>query len=282
MKNYSHEERNALCGVAIILVILYHFAYTHPCPFFKYFSIFNYGYIGVDIFLFFSAYGLCFSLNNNNSLKKFYMRRILRIVPLLFLYLSIRTVYYAHNHEDFSFWDFFCSITTLSYYRLGGVIFEWYLNALLLLYLLFPLLYRIGGIVKTQGLAAIIAILVLLSQFFNISWEFAQLIYRIPIFLLGIVTFHVHQAKEDKEILQACIALFTLIGFGLLTCNIPAPLHVTLIAPSLIISLLYLRAIRTKGIQMTGKYSLEIYLGNTIAMLLPRTSLGGGIYSIHP
>ena len=63
------ETRSFYMGIAMIWIIGYHL-YLHDVDFyntsFKIFrNIFKYGYVGVDIFLFFSAYGLCHSWINS-------------------------------------------------------------------------------------------------------------------------------------------------------------------------------------------------------------------------
>lgn len=68
-------DKQFLMGIAITFVWLYHLRCTcHHLgdPLFK--PLF----IGVDIFLFLSAYGLCFSYNKN-SLGQFYKNRIKRV-----------------------------------------------------------------------------------------------------------------------------------------------------------------------------------------------------------
>ena len=77
-------------GVAMILVIMHHFCiwHNHTKYFFLVESIFIKGDIGVNIFLFFSAFGLCFSYKSN-SLSHFYYKRAIRIIPLYILALLI-------------------------------------------------------------------------------------------------------------------------------------------------------------------------------------------------
>lgn len=68
-------DKQFLMGIAITFVWLYHLRCTcHHLgdPLFK--PLF----IGVDIFLFLSAYGLCFSYNKN-TLGQFYKNRIKRV-----------------------------------------------------------------------------------------------------------------------------------------------------------------------------------------------------------
>ena len=81
-------RRKELMGIAILSVILYH--WFSWCKY-GYLDMFHYLYIGVDVFLLLSGFGLCFSYNKCN-LPRFYRRRLLRVFPLfvvfnLFLFL---------------------------------------------------------------------------------------------------------------------------------------------------------------------------------------------------
>lgn len=85
-----NEDRFVYYGIAILLVVLCHL-YCQTglgivAPFSK-------GAIGVDIFLFFSGYALCYSYEKN-TLKEYYWRRFKKILPifcvnLFFLDLNI-------------------------------------------------------------------------------------------------------------------------------------------------------------------------------------------------
>lgn len=83
-----NEDRFVYYGIAILLVVLYHL-YCRTglgivAPFSK-------GAIGVDIFLFFSGYGLCYSYEKN-SLKEYYWRRFKRILPIFWVNLIFLTL----------------------------------------------------------------------------------------------------------------------------------------------------------------------------------------------
>lgn len=128
-------------GIAILLVTFYHLYCVGLRP--LYMHAFRIGYIGVDIFILLSGFGLCYSYNKND-LQSFYRKRFLRIYPLYFVSALFHTsfnVIVLKNKE--SIWDGFCDLTTLSYYRLGGHHVEWYLSALFLFYALFPLFYYV-------------------------------------------------------------------------------------------------------------------------------------------
>ena len=134
-------HRQTYMGLAILMVVAYHASgrYGLAIP------LIGRGYAGVDIFLFFSAVGLCFSYTKN-SLSQFYKNRFIRIFPLFALLAIVRSVF---NEVQMDFWDYICNLTTLSYYGLGGCFVDWYLCALLLLYLLFPILFK--NVISNRG-----------------------------------------------------------------------------------------------------------------------------------
>lgn len=90
VKQTITESRSCMMGIAIILVVLYHATcsnislglLTLPS---------SYGLIGVDIFLFLSAYGISFSINKY-SVGVFYRRRYERILPIYSIMMCIRLI----------------------------------------------------------------------------------------------------------------------------------------------------------------------------------------------
>ena len=152
------KDRNYYMGTAIILVLFYHLMGACGSSF-KLLKIFMGGYIGVDIFLFLSGLGLCHSYDNH-TLKDFYKRRFVRIYPLFLLFAIIRTLMHANLlNINVSLWDWFCNLTTLSYYQIGGFFIDWYLSALFILYLLFPIFRKKTNIVTISLSIALIIII---------------------------------------------------------------------------------------------------------------------------
>lgn len=84
LTNRYYPEIDGLRAVAVILVILYHFGYSH----------FTGGFVGVDVFFVISGYlitGLLVDLprRNNAGLASFYIRRIKRLAPALLFFLLV-------------------------------------------------------------------------------------------------------------------------------------------------------------------------------------------------
>ena len=84
-KNNYNFHLDGLRGIAILMVILYHY--------FTGFYIFDFGWSGVDLFFVLSGYLLAGRilpyLDDKKIIWKFYYNRILRIVPLYFSFLLI-------------------------------------------------------------------------------------------------------------------------------------------------------------------------------------------------
>ena len=70
--------RSELMGWSILWIMMLHFTFNQikPLGF-----IAQYGFAGVDIFIFVSGFGLFFSLDKNDDLITFYRKRLLRIFP---------------------------------------------------------------------------------------------------------------------------------------------------------------------------------------------------------
>ncbi len=137
-QNLILSERSVYMGLAILMVVTYHLTSRFHIPVLGH--IFNF-FSGVDIFIFFSGLGLCFSCTKN-SLSLFYKNRFLRILPLYLVLAITSSIAYQITEGSFSVWDYFCNLTTLSYYGLGGCFVDWYLSSLLIFYLFFPFVFK--------------------------------------------------------------------------------------------------------------------------------------------
>lgn len=105
------ENRRLFMGIAIVMVVLYHSMGTYDNRVIR--MMFYPGFLGVDIFLLLSGYGLCNSYNQN-SLHTFYKHRITRLVPLfLFLALSVTFIRTHIECKDLTLWEL-CATYQLS------------------------------------------------------------------------------------------------------------------------------------------------------------------------
>lgn len=201
--------RNELYGIAAIWIILYHVArYTDPFVItamegasgvglqivnkaFGYVRwLFLYGNLGVDIFLFLSSIGL-YQSYHNNSLGRFYVRRFNRVV---LPYLLVAIVYFAWH--DFIRFDngvsqYLLNVSTAELW-ISGKFPIWYASFIVIMYAIYPLLYKWDE--KTKHISTIL-IIIAWVVFTVFMWYKKLPLYvnceravsRFPVFLLGII-----------------------------------------------------------------------------------------------
>lgn len=268
------KERNFFLGIAILFVVCYHIPSNCIPPVFN--ILFYPGFIGVDFFLFFSAYGLVYSLGKR-TIKDFYRRRFLRILPLFFILAVCKSLLYLTDGNSLTFFDWLCNLTTLSYYGVGGFIFDWYLCFLLLLYIAFPLLNSFvknsnggGDLFDLQWI-----VILFLFSFIGFEWQFETAIARLPIFTLGILCAKDKPVENYKHALMSFSIVFLISIFLLFIGVIHTYVIIYQLAPSLMFIICYLcfhvfqLSITSriyKSICKIGSITLEVYVANNIAL----------------
>lgn len=191
-QNYIGESRMELLGVATILVIIVHATHYNWGGYLGFlYKICTLGSVGVDVFLLLSGMGLYYSMQKCGSVVAFYKHRIIRIMPA---YLIITGVLYGIGLfiHSISLTDYFLQISTL-YYWIRGEAATWYVSFIILLYLLYPGIYRIligekwvRNIALLFGIiiTAEIGLYILIPEFYS---KYESALSRILIFLIGTV-----------------------------------------------------------------------------------------------
>ena len=258
---YIKTNRTSLMGSAIIFILLYH-SYSWCIPEKNpYLSIFKHGYIGVDIFIFLSGFGLCSSYTKN-TLTTFYLNRVKKIFPLYVLSgLLISLISNTKGSILTTIWDVFCNISTLSYWNLGGIYWNWYIPAIVLLYLLFPIIYLFTEKFKYTFYIFTNLIIIIALSIFAIPWQYDCFVARIPIFILGIIIFlYQNDVKKQRQ------SIFVSFIF-LLPCIYISQYYTTATFCPILLLLFYTtkRFIdRIPYIRFIGTHTLEIFLGNSL------------------
>ena len=216
---YIGKYRSALMGISMLMVFFYH-ARSEKLGFMptgllgSLFEEFN---LGVDIFLFLSAFGLCFSLKKN-TIKRFYFNRFKRIVPTWWVVLlSIHIVgiflgskfagegfVYPHSVVDMFYW-----YTGLGYF-FNTCFYDWYIPTLLFLYLLIPAVNRLSR----NGVLFIILLsvpLVLLCKEYGYLSHLSLSIIRIPVFLLGVLFYKDSEQEKYNQFFITCAIIWVYI-----------------------------------------------------------------------
>ncbi len=271
------KYRSELMGLAMLAVLLFHaFDITIGIPLLDFLR--NYLYIGVDLFVFLSGLGISMSLSRREVEFVDYMKkRCARILPSYYLVVipwTIFAVYTKMGHWSSLIWN----TTLLAYWVKPGGTFNWYVTGIMVLYIIAPFWhkkltkYRFPALTTFVGVA--LTLLVTWLLMWEGFWNWIDIIYRVPIFLVGmLIGRYITEGKRlgAKEIIASVVSLAAgalvflgaVNGVGRL---VPCFAYILLIFPlSLICSALFellplgwLRA----GLREIGNASLEIYLLN--------------------
>jgi len=180
-KQNISAHRSYLMGLSILWIMVHH---TY------FFEMYDYGYLGffakigscgVDCFLFISSFGLFHSFSKNNQLRRFYIRRVLRVLPsFIIIMVGVGLLVSPKSLLKMGYW-----------YRAFHD--NWYITFILIMYLCFPVLYYIQ---KKMVLLPLI-ICVILSFFMTIFLVSIQkdnihdvpmlMAQRLPVFACGML-----------------------------------------------------------------------------------------------
>ena len=219
MKKFSFKTvmkyRNNIFGISALWIVAFHIYYMIYAPsadFVK--DILRIGNMGVDVFLFLSAIGLSYSVEKN-KLSDFYKNRFSRlIIPFIVLSLPfyIWKDFFANPITMITPLRFILDMTSLSYW-----IFDyyelWYISFIVLMYILFPWLYKLYN--KNRNYILFLIIISVLAEV--LAWQTNSYLYtnlerafsRIPIFLFGI--FISDYVKKDVKISNTGVAISALL-----------------------------------------------------------------------
>ena len=256
-------ERKFLFGIAGFWIFFRHTIHLAGFTYWPLlYDIFNIGDAGVDVFLFLSGFGLFFSYSKN-TLKNFYIKRFLRIIPT-FLVFYVLHVLIKGNYE-FKF-NVFLKTLFFDY---------WYILFIIFAYCLYPFIYR--G-VKKGGVLFFIICMILSSSFIILDYitkggsQLTVYASRVPIFIIGSLFADRKDMMNNGMILAVCL----LIGIcALIIIPMDYKCFRRLFYLPLILGLLPFLCRVSKavpfsiknGIEYIGDISLEFYLVHCLIMV---------------
>ena len=133
-----------------------------------------------------SGVGLYYSMEKEPNVKQFYSKQAIRILPSLYI---VSFLYYGCVNQPIRLLDYFCDSLLISFYTKGDRSF-WFIALIIVLYLLFPLIYKVLKRFHTAGFIVLLAaafvlnvLLLLCCQSYYLLTEIAWA--RIPVFLTG-------------------------------------------------------------------------------------------------
>ena len=293
-------HRNAIYGFAALWIVLFHYtemskAKAAMIPKMGFFwDTLRLGNIGVDIFLLLSGIGLYYSFMKDGRILRFYCKRLVRImVPYLLLCVPYMT--YLLINGDFTIAKYIKQVTTVFYWTGDtSVLNLWYVPAVLALYLIYPLIYKVLFYKERNALlrclilmAASIAITFCAALFFKDFYAlYDKFLPRVTVFILGC---YCGKPVKEKKSFSAW-----LIVAGLVILLFAYPLYakgilrsvfsryygcLTGVMLAFLLSQLFelLKSILLGRIfAFFGAFSLEIYLAHIVVRnIYMRTSLYG-------
>lgn len=180
--------RSELMGFAMLWVLLYHAFYLElETPWLR--GLRDFGFFGVDIFLFLSALGLSFSLSRRKQRYGAYLRRRLaRVLPAYWLVTGLYGLALRLAGEA-SLRSVAWTMSTLFYWFQKPNYFNWYIPGLLAFYLLEPALTALLARCRrrellTAGLCLLAFPLYHLTQLHGLA-HIGDVVQRLPVFFLG-------------------------------------------------------------------------------------------------
>ena len=271
------KGRSLLMGFAILWIITFHYWFLVGTPLTHFF---NKGFLGVDIFMALSSFGLCFSLSKDYNYINFIKKRVLRILPtwwLLITLMLIVNLVSGNNHPQ-TIWQYICYYSGLGWWfyhnePFGIYYYEWYIPTLLLFYLFMPWIYKWSNKLLLFGFVLSIIAGSLLS-YFHIEERLDMSYQRIPVFIFGVLLYRAYKAVQEgrniKLINRACILSSTigvigliLIFSGVITGLYGRLLYCFMFAMPLLLNLLVILFTKIKlysALSYIGTITLELYI----------------------
>lgn len=180
---------------------------------------------------------------------------------------------------NLSLFDWFCNLTVLWYFKLGGLYINWYLAAILILYLLHPFFYCLASKSGIFG-GGFVTVFVMIFLYMDIDVEtwHKMLIGRIPMYFYGALFFFYQRKFQGgldpkRFFYKIALILFSAILVSLFF-NIRGYILQDMAAPYLIIGIYFLYHITSNFqgfqsfIELLGRYSYQIFVANALTFLL--------------
>lgn len=217
--NKVSKYRKELMGIAIIIIMICHStlyiennAVSHV-----YYAIRRFCKIGVDMFLFMSGMGLYFSFNNDSNIGRFYKKRVARIIPQYAIVCACWGIVAISLLQE-KVIEFVWKYSLISFY-VNGELAAWFVAAIILLYLIFPILFNLlrSGRKYIFGLGILIyAVSFCITYIFPagtpmrlINEAFAV---RIPTFLAGMVIGEMIESEQENAKSTNNIYIYIITG----------------------------------------------------------------------
>lgn len=227
------KYRSAIMGIAALWILFFHLwqkQVTEPGKLYDFESyIQRIGFCGVDIFLFLSGIGLVFAIGKSNILS-FYYRRLKRVFLPFFIVGLIRCV--TEEWLPDIFWK---NVLGINFYKVSMYSFLWFVPAIITLYLLFPLYWKLfsRSSNKLVFTAAMFILWAGASVYFraDLREDLYGFTNRIPVFIFGVYAGWLTKNKKIEFTKTTWFMLIAVLATGLYYAYMANMLGWTFIVP---------------------------------------------------
>lgn len=282
----TSQYRSAIMGMSMLAIMLLHQCFTNVVPL-NFFHVF--GNWGVDVFLFLSGMGLVNSLEKN-TLKDYYKRRFIRLVPSCFFCGSIKyTIFLLFGSSllilkeglNLGIWsvmslDLWFIYTIIIFYVITPLLCYLFKKYLFETFVFVLLLFTVNGMIIRDTVG---------YDWFSPKGILSWTVERLPVFSIGML---IAINKGKTKVSYTLSAFFLLIAvlfkliekYGVSFNGIRACQFLTLAfgMPALIRSCIFIlekfHLISLNFFSYLGKHSLELYLVHEFIFWSIKISMG--------
>lgn len=216
--NLISTWRGSIMGFAALWVWVFHewipvVDWVHGLSYVE-FAFKRIGFVGVDFFLFLSGMGLVYAIERHPT-AVFYGRRFARILPPFFLFGLVKMV-----SEHWTLATYLKNITGFHFFTRNIYSYLWFVPAISVLYLLFPLFYRFFRRARSKPVLIFGILTVWATVSILASGHMREDLYgftnRIPVFLMGVLAGWYAQNRDVTFIGETWAVCFLTLLLGLL------------------------------------------------------------------
>ena len=211
MRRAFHEDRKFIMGIAVLLVVFFHTEFLLP-------SVITYirrlGYIQVDVFMVLSGFGLYYSYHKTASLKEYYKKRMLRILPT---YWCLACVFFIFQitRRSISALEIIGVFSATSLWIPDMSVFSWFAQLIIMVYLMSPMIIMLVDEMR-NGYKFVLLCMLLILPFITNS-RLMMAVVRVPSFVLGVVFAKCSETNRNSNIITGKQTLLSFVlGLALL------------------------------------------------------------------
>jgi len=274
------KRRNDLFGISIVSIVIFHYCLLSKLAAAKIYCALV-GSVGVPVFLMLSGMGLFFSMSKNAQIGQFYKKRLVRVVIPYAIVASVHFLVRYILIGGKGFVDWLRGVFFVDFITKGDSQF-WFIAFILVMYLLFPLFFKLFKSGKYNFLkllvlcGAVVAANFALSRLTPALYDNIEvMLTRIPAFLIGV---YLGEKVYNKRAVQlpfwliACLggAAFVYIGIMRSVVGVKFSMYIVRYGETIYALLLtmvlaiLLQAINSGGFSKIcaffGGMSLELYM----------------------